>query len=461
MHIWPDASTKVSKTQKTLLDVFFIFRIYYDLKQIWFAEHTKIVVPKALPEDKFVLKAGRWNLKQICNALLKDMDASDYMFDQKFIDPYTEKEKVVLNMSEEGGIMFLEEGREDKYKELRMTIKSSWEQMQKMDCNNEEVVPKMQEIVNNLFKKIIKQETPRLDTSATAINPEPTPIVTETTSSAPIAPEAKVADESQEANHTAPETTSYASPKPSSEDPNVTVPEAKLGDTKPHLVFKRNFKKTKADRHNFVSNLKASESNVQKDDILAENKKAKDEYVAAKLHEGFFKGINSMNGNGKTSLEKITRESAKTIENLQEDGESKPSSAKIDEFALATSRNRNNIQVEASSGVTKEKETLSSELRGMNHPERFLNATHDKKRIFLILDLNGVLGSFGSRKIPKLRPHCHEFVRFCVASFKKVVFWSSMNRYSSRCLPYSNHISYLDNLIIGYVFLLFFLIPAV
>ncbi|KAI3890518.1 hypothetical protein MKW92_040907, partial [Papaver armeniacum] len=122
------------------------------------------------------------------------------------------------------------------------------------------------------------------------------------------------------------------------------------------------------------------------------------------------------------------------------DGESKPSTAKIDEFALATSRNRNNIQVEASSVVTKEKETLSSELRGMNHPERFLNAAHDKKRILLILDLNGVLGSFGYRKISELRPHCHEFVRFCVASFKKVVFWSSMNRYSSGCFPYSNHI---------------------
>ncbi|KAI3884432.1 hypothetical protein MKX03_034772, partial [Papaver bracteatum] len=109
------------------------------------------------------------------------------------------------------------------------------------------------------------------------------------------------------------------------------------------------------------------------------------------------------------------------------DGESKPSTAKIDEVALATSRNMNNIQVEASSVVPKEKETRSSELRGMNHPERFLNAAHDKKQILLILDLNGVLGSFGYRKIPELRPHCHEFVRFCVGSFKKVVFWSSMN----------------------------------
>ncbi|XP_026397481.1 uncharacterized protein LOC113292865 [Papaver somniferum] len=133
-----------------------------------------------------------------------------------------------------------------------------------------------------------------------------------------------------------------------------------------------------------------------------------------------------MDGNGKTSLEKVTRESANTIEKLQEDGESKPSTANIDEFALATSRNMNNIQVEASSVVTKKKETLSSELRGMNHPERFLNAAHDKKRILLILDLNGVLGSFGYRKMSELRPHCHEFVRFCVASFKKVVFWSSM-----------------------------------
>ncbi|KAI3878140.1 hypothetical protein MKW92_007404 [Papaver armeniacum] len=445
MHIWPDASTKVSKTQKTLLDVFFIFRIYYDLKQIWFAEHTKIVVPKALPEDKF-----------ICTALLKDMDESKYVFDKKFVEPYTEKEKVVLNMSEEGGIMFLEEGREDKYEELRMTIKSSWEQMQKMDCNNEEVVPKMQEIstkddsnsaqvkkirgsnlmitynwmmmqqidvpmshqeapeddsisvqvkkdkrvefddysYNWMMMKIdvpmshqeapeddsisvqvqndkrvelvfgddvenmdlakilieLKRETPRLETSATAINPEPTPIVTETTSIAPIAPEAKVADESQEANHTAPETTSSASPKPASEDPNVTVPEAKLGDTTSYLVFNRNFKKRKA-----------SESNVQKDDILAENKKAKDEHIAARSaeiiqkreEEGFNKGY-SKDGNGKTSLEKVTRESAKTIKKLQEDGESKPSTAKIDEFALAT--------------------------------KRFLNAAHDKKRILLILE---------------------------------------------------------------------------
>ncbi|XP_026402448.1 uncharacterized protein LOC113298028 isoform X1 [Papaver somniferum] len=120
---------------------------------IWFAEHTKIVVPKALPEDKFVPTAGRWNLKQICTALLKDMDESKYVFDQKFVEPYTEKEKVVLNMSEEGGIMFLEEGREDKYEELRMTIKSSWEQMQKMDCNNEEVVPKMQEMLNKIYFK--------------------------------------------------------------------------------------------------------------------------------------------------------------------------------------------------------------------------------------------------------------------------------------------------------------------
>ncbi|KAI3836637.1 hypothetical protein MKX03_030586, partial [Papaver bracteatum] len=393
-----------------------------------------------------------------------------------------------------GGIMFLEEGREDKYEELRMTIKSSWEQMQEMDCNNEEVVPKMQEMLNKIYFKsypdiqpdrihtefddfvqldddtkldaqvknnktvefddsvqlddnakvvvpmshqeapeddsnlvqvkndkrvelvfgddvenmdvadilIGLKETPRLETSATAINPEPTPIVTETTSGAPIAPEAKVADESQEANHTAPETTSSASPKPASEDPNVTVPEAKLGDTKPYLVFERNLKKRKA-----------SESNVQKDDILAENKKAKEEHIAARSaeiikkfeEEGFFKG-NSMDGNGKTSLEKVTRESAKTIEKLQEDGESKPSTAKIDEVALATSRNRNNIQVEASSVVTKEKETRSSELRGMNHPERFLNAAHDKKQILLILDLNGVLGSFGYRKIPELRPLC-------------------------------------------------------
>ncbi|KAI3870869.1 hypothetical protein MKW98_024475 [Papaver atlanticum] len=180
-----------------------------------------------------------------------------------------------------------------------------------------------------------------------------------------------------------------------------------------------------------------------------------------RLQEGFFKGINSMDGNGKTSLEKVTRESSKTIEKLQEDGESKPSTAKIDKFTLATNRNMNNIQVEASSVVAKEKETLSSELRAMNHPERFLNAAYDKKRILLILDLNGVLGSFGSRKILKLRPHCHKFVRFCVASFKKVVFLSSMNRNSSRCLPYSNHISYLVNLNTGYVFLLFFLIPAV
>ncbi|XP_026394739.1 uncharacterized protein LOC113289630 [Papaver somniferum] len=521
MHIWPDASTKVSKTQKTLLDVFFYL-------PIWFAEHTKIMVPKALPEDKFVPRAGRWNLKQICTALLKNMDESKYVFDQKFVEPYTEKEKVVLNMSEEGGIMFLEEGREDKYEELRMTIKSSWKQMQKMDCNNEKVVPKMQEMLNKIYFKaypdiqpdrihkefddsvqldddakldvpmshqeapeddsssaqvkkdddakvdvpmshqeapeddsnsaqvkndkrvefddsvqldddakvdvpmshqeapeddsnlvqvkndkrvelvfgddvenmdvadilIGLKETPRLQTSATAINPEPTPIVTETTSSAPIAPEAKVADESQEANHTAPETTSSASPKPASEDPNVTVPEDP-NVTKPYLVFERNFKKRKA-----------SESNVQKDDILAENKKAKDEHIAARSaeiikkfeEEGFYKG-NSMDGNGKTSLEKVTRELAKTIEKLQEDGESKPSTAKIDEFALATSRNRNNIQVEASSVVTKEKETLSSELRVMNHPERFLNEAHDEKRILLILDLNGVLGSFGYRKI--------------------------------------------------------------
>ncbi|KAI3926672.1 hypothetical protein MKW98_014319 [Papaver atlanticum] len=410
MHIWPYASIKVSKTQKTLLDVFFIFRIYYDLKQIWFAEHSKIVVPKALPEDKFVPRAGRWNLKHICNALLKDMDASDYVFDQKIIDPYTEKEKVVLNMSEEGGIMFLEEGREDKYEELRMTIKSSWEQMQKMDCNNEEVVPKMQEMLNKIYFKaypdilpdtthkefddsvqldddaevdvpmsyqeapeddsnsvqvkndkrvefvfgddvenidvvdilIGLQETPRFETSATTINPEPTPIVTETTSSAPIAPKAKVVDESQEENHTAPETTSSASPKPAT----------KLSDTKPHLVFKRNFKKRKA-----------SELNVQKDDILAENKKAKDEYVAARSaeiiqkleEEGFFKGINSMDGNGKTSLEKVTRvgQENRKASRGKKDGESKPLTAKIDDFALATSRNRNNIQVEASSVVTR------------------------------------------------------------------------------------------------------------
>ncbi|KAI3853087.1 hypothetical protein MKX03_023894, partial [Papaver bracteatum] len=401
-------------------------------------------------------------------------------FDQKFVEPYTEKEKVVLNMSEEGGIKFLEEGREDKYEELRMTIKSSWEQMQKMDCNNEEVVPKMQEMLNKIYFKaypdiqpdrihkefddsvqldddakldvpmvefddfvqlddnakvdvpMSHQEAPEYDSNLVQVkNDKRVELVfsddvenmdvADILIGAHIAPEAKVADESQEENHTAPETTSSASSKPSNEDPNVT----------------RNFKKRKA-----------SESNIQKDDILAENKKAKDEHIAARsaeiikkleekdyekifmmnivdelyslliLHEGFLK-CNSMDGNGKTSLEKVTRESAKTIEKLQEDGESKPSTAKIDEFALDTSRNMNNIQVEVSSVVTKEKETLSSGLRGMNHPERFLNAAHDKKRILLILDLNGVLISFGYRKISELRTHCHEFVRFCVFSHLK------------------------------------------
>ncbi|KAI3944040.1 hypothetical protein MKW98_015192 [Papaver atlanticum] len=281
---------------------------------IWFVEHTIIVVPEPLRKDKF--------------------------FEQKFIDPYTENEKVVLNMSKEGGIMFLEEGREDKYEELRMTIKSSLEQMQKMDCNNEEFVPKMQEMLNKIYFKAYPDILPNtthknlmilynwmmmqkkmclchikkhqkmipiryrlkmmrgLETSAAAINPEPTPIFIETTS---------------KENHTTPETTSSASePKPADEDLNVT----------------RTNKKRKA-----------SESNVQKDDVMKKdseaneaileenkNKKAKDKNIAVKLAEiiqkleekGLFKGITSNDEKSKTSLDKDTRESAKTIKNLQE-----------------------------------------------------------------------------------------------------------------------------------------------
>ncbi|XP_026436007.1 uncharacterized protein LOC113333814 isoform X2 [Papaver somniferum] len=119
-------------------------------KKIWFAEQTKIVEPNELRKDKFVPRASRWNLKHICKDLLKDMDASNYLFRENFFDEITQNERVALGMIEEGRSISLVENREERNQNLSMEIKASWQVMQNLIANNEEVHPKMEEMLNKL-----------------------------------------------------------------------------------------------------------------------------------------------------------------------------------------------------------------------------------------------------------------------------------------------------------------------
>ncbi|KAI3850974.1 hypothetical protein MKX03_036454 [Papaver bracteatum] len=118
---------------------------------IWFAEQTKIVEPIELRKEKFLPRASRWNLKQICKEFLKVMNTSNYMFRENFFDEITQNKRLALGMSEEGGSISLVEEREEKHENLSIEIKISWQVMQNFIANNEEVHPKMQEIMNKLY----------------------------------------------------------------------------------------------------------------------------------------------------------------------------------------------------------------------------------------------------------------------------------------------------------------------
>ncbi|KAI3887068.1 hypothetical protein MKW92_002746 [Papaver armeniacum] len=43
-----------------------------------YAEHTHLVQPLALPDDRYLPRAARWNIKEISAEFLKDMEASQY-----------------------------------------------------------------------------------------------------------------------------------------------------------------------------------------------------------------------------------------------------------------------------------------------------------------------------------------------------------------------------------------------
>ncbi|KAI3953602.1 hypothetical protein MKW92_024101 [Papaver armeniacum] len=43
-----------------------------------YAEHTHLVKPLTLPNDRYLPRAARWNIKEISVEFLKDMEASQY-----------------------------------------------------------------------------------------------------------------------------------------------------------------------------------------------------------------------------------------------------------------------------------------------------------------------------------------------------------------------------------------------
>ncbi|XP_026439256.1 uncharacterized protein LOC113337937 [Papaver somniferum] len=54
-----------------------------------YAEHTHLVKPVTLPDDRYLPRAARWNIKEISVEFLKDMEASQYTFSKEFKDEYT------------------------------------------------------------------------------------------------------------------------------------------------------------------------------------------------------------------------------------------------------------------------------------------------------------------------------------------------------------------------------------
>ncbi|XP_026396296.1 probable serine/threonine-protein kinase kinX [Papaver somniferum] len=68
-----------------------------DMLQLLYAEQTHLVKPLTLPEDRYLPRAARWNIKEISVEFLKDMETSQNTFSEEFKEEYTLDEIEMLN----------------------------------------------------------------------------------------------------------------------------------------------------------------------------------------------------------------------------------------------------------------------------------------------------------------------------------------------------------------------------
>ncbi|XP_026398730.1 uncharacterized protein LOC113294552 [Papaver somniferum] len=129
-----------------------------------YAEHTHLVKPVTLPDDRYLPRAARWNIKEISVEFLKDMEASQYTFSKEFKDEYTMYEKEMLNeiaqrlpVEEVPLTVDWQEKFEDlevKNEDLRLTIAEKWCELQSRKEDGLPIdVSILEELLNDIYHR--------------------------------------------------------------------------------------------------------------------------------------------------------------------------------------------------------------------------------------------------------------------------------------------------------------------
>ncbi|XP_026452725.1 uncharacterized protein LOC113353292 [Papaver somniferum] len=128
-----------------------------------YAEHTHLVKPVTLPDDRYLPRAARWNIKEISVEFLKDMEASQYTFSKEFKDEYTMYEKEMLNeiaqrlpVEEVPLTVDWQEKFEDlevKNEDLRLTIAEKWCELQSRKDGLPIDVSILEELLNDIYHR--------------------------------------------------------------------------------------------------------------------------------------------------------------------------------------------------------------------------------------------------------------------------------------------------------------------